>query len=149
LAEHLRESTGPNVMGLIDAFIRTEFAALQSREYFNWLIDNRLALPMFDGLDEVITRDPTFIDYIENRITMPNSSPAILICLRDSLLESNEDLANFVDYYRSATRVYTLTPWETQARRTHAWTALQRRLPRDGEPDPPDVAAFLRATNAN
>jgi len=149
LAEHLRESAGPNVMGLIDAFMRTEFSALRSREYFNWLIDNRLALPMFDGLDEVITRDPTFIDYIENRITAPNSSPAFLICLRDSLLESNEDLANFLDYYRSAIRMFTLIPWDATARRTHAWTALRGRLPRNGEPDPPDVAAFLRTTNAN
>ncbi len=149
LAEHLRESAGPNVMGLIDAFMRTEFAAPTTRDFFNWMIDNRLAFLMFDGLDEVITRDPTFINFLAERMTTPQASPLFLICLRDSLLDSNEELANFLDYYRSAIRIFTLAPWDSPARRAHAWTVLHERLPRNGEPDPHDVVSYLRTTDAN
>jgi len=149
IAEHLRESAGPNVMGLIDAFMRTEFAAPTTRDFFNWLIDNRLAFLMFDGLDEVITRDPTFINFLANRMTTPQASPVFLICLRDSLLDSNEELADFLDYYRSVVRIFRLAPWDAPARRAHAWTVFHERLPRNGEPDPQDIASYLRTTNAN
>ncbi len=149
LAAHLRESAGPNVMGLVDAFMRTEFAVPATREFFNWMIDNRLGLLMFDGLDELITRGPGFLDYLEDRITAPNSSPLILISVRDSLFQSSEELANFVDYYRPIINVYTIKPWDRPARRVHAWLHLEGRLPRNGDQDTPTVAHFLRACESN
>lgn len=145
VAAHLREAAGPNVMGLIDAFIRTEFAAAAKRPYFNWMIENRYGFLMFDGLDELITRDPTFLSYLEERITAPSSLPNILICVRDSLFQSSDQLAEFIDYYSSLIQVFNLQPWDRKARRNHAWLRLENHLPKATDKETEKTKRYLNA----
>jgi hypothetical protein len=64
-------------------------------------------------------------------------------------MESSDELSDFLNYYREVVRVLSLTPWDRSARRAHAWVRLVGRTPRNGEPDPPRVAEFLRATESN
>jgi len=142
--EHLREAAGPNVRGLIDAFLRTDLAMAAKPRLFDWLIDTRHAVWMLDGLDEVIAGDEQFFPFVEDRVTAPNSRPAIVICVRDSLFESNDALAEFRSYYSSITRVYRLEGWGDEVRRLFTWLKLEGRRPRNEERDTVRVASFLR-----
>src|SRR5207249_7955905 len=79
----------------------------------------------------------------------PGARPLILIAVRDSLFQSSDELANFVDYYRSIIHVYAIKPWNRDARRAHAWLHFEHRLPRDGERDTQRIQAFLSAADNN
>lgn len=148
LSSHLKEAAGPNVKGLIDAFIRTEFSANLRREYFNWLIDRRFGILMLDGLDEVITRDTNFIEYLEDRITAPYSTPAIIISMRDSLFETCDDLKDFIDDYKEYIDVFILKRWEEKEKRAHAWINLEDRFPtRLDDKNTPIVQSYLKTIN--
>jgi len=149
VSSHLQEAVGLNIMGLIDAFMRTEFAGISTREYFNWMLEQQFGFLMIDGLDELISRDPNFLYYLEERILAPSSQPGVLICVRDSLFNSNDDLSEFLEYYRSITRVFSLQPWDQQAKRTHAWIALEGRRPKPGDQDRPAVTQYLKAIATN
>jgi hypothetical protein len=145
LPEHIRQAAGKNVMGLIDAFLRTDVATPTVRTHFDWMIDSGYGLLMLDGLDEVITRDETFFSYLEDRITAPGAHPAIIIAVRDSLFHSSDDLAEFLSYYSSIIRVYQLKPWDREAIRTYAWLQFAGKLPRSEEKEPESVRTFLGA----
>lgn len=149
VSAHLKDAAGPNVLGLIDAFIRTEFAAHARREYFNWLVDNRFGILMLDGLDEVITRDSKFIEYLEDRVTAPYSKPAIIISMRDSLFETSEELSAFISDYSQYVNIYNIEPWDKKAKRVHAWINLEGRQSRKDEPDTPSVAQYLSLLERN
>ena len=149
LPVHIREAAGKNVAGLIDAFLRTDVGMPTTRRLFDWMIDNRHAMWMLDGLDEVIVKDGTFLSYLENRITTPGSKPAILICVRDSLLSTSDDLTDFVDYYQSVVKTFRLTPWDKQAVRTHAWLTLEGKKPRKDTKDTARVRGYLNAIEAS
>ncbi|OGA05206.1 MAG: hypothetical protein A3I00_08845 [Betaproteobacteria bacterium RIFCSPLOWO2_02_FULL_64_12] len=142
---HVREAAGPSVKGLIDAFMHTDVAIPAGRPLFDWMIDNRHAVWMIDGLDEIITGDERFFEYVEERITAPRSCPAVVICVRDSLFRSSESLMNFRSSCGSYVKIFRLRPWDRHARRVFAWIHLQGRAPRNGEQDPPHVSAFLRS----
>ncbi|HGE71638.1 TPA: hypothetical protein ENX78_12425 [Candidatus Poribacteria bacterium] len=144
LSSHLKEAAGPNVKGLIDAFIRTEFSANLRREYFNWLIDNRLGILMLDGLDEVISKDSNFIEYLEDRITSPYSKPAIIISMRDSLFETCDDLKDFINDYTDHIEIYSLKRWEGNEKRAHAWIKLENRFPKKEDKDTSTVQKYLK-----
>ena len=143
LPAHIREAAGNNVSALIDAFLRTEIAMPTTREVFDWLLDNRHALWMLDGLDEVITRDEDFFAYLEDRITAPQSRPAILICVRDSLLETSEGLVDFLNDYQVVVKTYRLKPWTSEAKRIFGWIRIEGHTPQSEDKDTPDVSAFL------
>ena len=143
LPAHIREAAGNNVDGLIDAFLRTEIAMPTTRDLFSWLVDNRHALWMLDGLDEVITRDERFFTYLEDRITTPRSRPAILVCVRDSLLETSAELSDFLHDYHAVVKTYKLSPWDLDAKRRFAWIQLEGRTPKQAERDGTDVSVFL------
>jgi hypothetical protein len=145
VSNHLQEAAGPNIMGLIDAFLRTEFAGVSTRDYFNWLLEQQYGFLMIDGLDELITLDPNFLSYLEERILSPSSQPGVLICVRDSLFNTNEELSEFLEYYRSITRIYSLRPWDSEAKRIHAWIGLEGRRPKPGEQDRQNVTQYLGA----
>lgn len=149
VSAHLKESAGPNVGGLIDAFIRTEFAAHSRREFFNWLIDNRCGLLMLDGLDELITRDANFLEYLEDRVTAPYSQPGIIISMRDSLFETSDDLSSFIHDYASFVSIYELRPWDRAALRLHAWINLEGHKPKASEPDTVSVTKYLGMLDRN
>ena len=149
LPAHIREAAGKNVAGLIDAFLRTDVGMPTTRGLFDWMIDNRHAIWMLDGLDEVIVRDDTFLSYLEDRITTPGSKPAILICVRDSLLNTSDELTDFVDYYQSVVKTFRLKPWDKQAVRTHAWLKLEGKKPREDTKDTARVRGYLKAIEAS
>ena len=149
LPAHIREAAGKNVAGLIDAFLRTDVGMPTTRGLFDWMIDNRHAIWMLDGLDEVIVRDDTFLSYLEDRITTPGSKPAILICVRDSLLNTSDELTDFVDYYQSVVKTFRLKPWDKRAVRTHAWLKLEGKKPREDTKDTARVRGYLKAIEAS
>jgi hypothetical protein len=149
LPEHLREAAGKNVMGLIDAFLRTDVATPTTRAHLEWMVDNRFGLLMLDGLDEVISWDETFFPYLEDRLTTPGSRPAIIICVRDSLFRTSDELSNFVNYYSPMVRVFRLKPWDRPTLRTFAWKEIEGRSPREGEKDADRVTRFLTAIDSN
>jgi hypothetical protein len=125
LSSHLKEAAGPSVKGLIDAFIRTEFAANLRRECFNWLVDNRFGLLMLDGLDEVIAKDSNFIEYLEDRITSPYSKAAIVISMRDSLFETCNELKEFIQDYGNFIETFVLKRWGQKEIKAHAYKNLE------------------------
>ncbi len=145
LPAHIREAAGKNVMGIIDAFLRSDIGTPSTRRLFEWMVDNRYGLWMLDGLDEVITRDEKFFPYLEERITSPGASPSIVICVRDSLFQSCEELSDFLDYYSTIIRVFRLKPWDRSHLRMFAWIELEGKMPQDG--DTPRVGQFLDAIN--
>jgi len=149
LPAHIREAAGNNVNGLIDAFLRTEIAMPTTRGLFDWFLDNRHALWMLDGLDEVITRDENFFVYLEDHITTPQARPAILICVRDSLLETSSELVDFLHDYQAVVKIYRLQPWDLDAKKSFAWIRFEGRTPRADEKDSKDISTFLASIRAN
>lgn len=143
LSNHLNEAAGLNILGTIDAFLRTEFSAQVDRNFFNWTIENRYGFLMLDGLDEIIAKDPYFFDYIGDRLTVPNANPLILICLRDTLFNTSNELSSFFEYFDSITKVFSLKSWDHKDRRIHAWINLESRKPREGEIDTEKVSIYL------
>lgn len=148
LPEHIRVAPAANVEGLISAFLSTDVAAPCPRPLFDWMIDNRVALWMLDGLDEVITQDPNFLAYIEDRLTAPGSRPAILICVRDSLFNTSDEIAEFLDYYRSVVRIWRLKPWDERATKRFAEIRFGASAAGRGAPAAPTADAFLRCVRA-
>ena len=134
IAEHLRAAAGPNIKGLIQEFTKTEFAGNPPDELFPWMIDNGHGFWMTDGLDEVITSDDEFMDFLLDRFTQPSSSaPLMLMSLRDSLLESREQLHELIE--TEGVHLINLLPWERQQKRSFAWTKVHKRLPRATDTD--------------
>ena len=134
IAEHLHAAAGPTIKGLIQEFTKTEFAGNPPDELFPWMIDNGHGFWMTDGLDEVITSDDEFMDFLLDRFTQPSSSaPLMLMSLRDSLLESREQLHELIE--TEGVHLINLLPWERQQKRSFAWTKVHKRLPRATDTD--------------
>lgn len=129
LPEYLSLADGPTLKSLTRAFLQTDFARPLSPEVFEWRLANGFASWLLDGLDEVIVRDPEFFDYLLEIMTMPESGkpPNILICVRDALLASNENLRDFCSEYSEMVDVYRLTGWDAQAKNHFAGIALPDR----------------------
>ncbi len=144
IAEHLRAAAGPSIKGLISEFMKTEFAGNPPDELFPWMIDNGQGFWMTDGLDEVITSDDEFMDFLLERFTQPSSSsaPLMLMSLRDSLLESREQLHDFIG--TEGVHLINLLPWESQQKRSFAWTKVYGRLPRETDSDDPRVKDLVK-----
>ena len=129
--------------GLIDAFLKTDVAGHATPDLFRWLITNRHGFWMLDGLDEVIASDATFIAQLIDLLTAPDSSPLILVSVRDSLLRSSEQLNELVSGAGDAVRVLRLAPWGASEKRAFAWSRTQGRLPRRDDEDPEAVRDLL------
>ena len=146
IAEHLRAAPGPNIKGLISGFMKTEFAGNVPDEVFPWMIDNGHGFWMTDGLDEVITSDDEFMDFLLDRFTQPSqpssSPPLMLMSLRDSLLESREQLHELIG--TEGVHLINLLPWERPQKRSFAWTKVHKRLPRETNSDDPEVKDLVK-----
>ena len=150
IAEHLRSSAGPNIKGLIDAFVQTDFAGHTPPDLFTWMIDNGHGFWMTDGLDEVITGDDYFLDFLLDRLTQPSSSaPLILMSLRDSLLQSKEQLHELIDIGGDVIHLIELLPWERQQKHSFAWTKVHQRLPQERDRDDDKVINLVEALTKN
>jgi hypothetical protein len=149
MADHLREAAGPNLRGLVDAFLRTDIAGHATGGLFSWMIQNRTGIWMLDGLDEVIASDDEFAAFVLDRLTSADSSPLIVVSVRDSLLETSNQLGELLEYASEFVRVRRLSPWSLQERRAYAWTRLVSHLPRSGEPEPAGVSRFVDQIKAS
>ena len=146
IAEHLRFSAGPNIKGLIDAFVQTDFAGHTPPELFTWMIDQGHGFWMIDGLDEVVAGDDDFLEFLLDRLTQPSSSaPLILIALRDSLLQSREELHELVEMGGDVVNLIELLPWTYEQKRSFSWVKVHERLPQERDRDDSEVRDLLRS----
>lgn len=143
VAEHLRRAAGPNITGLIDAFLKTDFARHADERMFRWMVDHGHALWMLDGLDEVITGDPSFVSCLLEYFTTPKATPFVLMSVRDSVLRSNEDLAELIEGSGEAVTVFELERWGRREKRQLAWTQVHKRLPARGLKDDRPILDLL------
>lgn len=117
LPEHLYDASAPTIESMLDAYLQTEFARSIDREIFNWKLVHGLGIWLLDGLDEILERDNKFFVYLEDLITMPgDTSPSIVICIRDSLFTTHRSLNDFCEEARDYVTVYQLAGWEEQSK---------------------------------
>ncbi len=139
LPEYIRASVAPTLKGLIEGFLRTEFAAPIEAETFRWMLVNGFGIWLLDGLDEIIDRDTDFFNDLLDILTRPGSAdPVIVLCLRDSLLATNPDLKDFLDECKDVATIYELSKWETPSKRAFARIEL-------GDRDAEQFMTILRA----
>ena len=100
--------------GLLTVFMQTELERLIPPSLFHWMLANGQSLWMLDGLEEIMARDDEFSQIILDSFTQPNVEgvPTILICLRDSLMNTNSSIKEFCSEYEDYTTVYTLKRWQ-------------------------------------
>ncbi len=143
LPEHLYDATAPTIGSLLDAYLRTELARPMDRDMFNWRLIHGLGIWLLDGLDEILERDETFFDYLEDLMTMPSgvTPPSIVICVRDSLLETHRGLKAFSEGDCSSyVIVYQLEGWQQQSKTDYASMRLPSRS---------DVARFIESLTSD
>jgi hypothetical protein len=99
LPEYLATAAAPTLKALVASFLATEVARPLSLDSFEWMLTHGYACFLQDGLDEVISRDAHFFEYMYELLTRSDAPhpPRILICVRDSLLVSNKGLRDFLD----------------------------------------------------
>jgi hypothetical protein len=126
LPQYIPLADAHTVRSILSAYLQTDFVRPLRRETFEWLLVNELALWMLDGLDEVISRDVSFFDYILHLLTLPEAParPKILICVRDALLSTNEALREFMEEYPDQVAIYRLAKWKTPSKRKFAEMVL-------------------------
>lgn len=127
LPEHIPLADARTVRSILASYLQTDFARPLSRETFEWLLINELAVWLIDGLDEVISQDPSFFDYLVNLLFIPDApaKPNILISVRDVLLTSHEPFREFLEEYEEQITVYRLAKWEMPSKRRFAKIALK------------------------
>jgi len=114
---------------MLDSYLQTDFTRPLSEHVFRWMITNGLATWMLDGLDEVIARDRTFLEYLLDLLTTPEGelAPQIVVCLRDSLLQTHPELREFCEENESHVAIYYLDEWGLASKRQFAVKRLGNR----------------------
>ena len=127
LPDHIPLADARTVRSILAAYLQTDFARPLSRETFEWLLVNEYAVWIIDGLDEAISQDPLFFDYLLHLLRLPNApaKPKILISLRDALLTSHEPLREFIEGYEKQVALYRLARWEMPSKERFANIALK------------------------
>jgi len=125
--EHLRTATARNLKSTIESALRTDFALPIEFTAFEWMLANGFAIWLLDGLDEVMGRDPEFFNVIWELLTKPGGTvpPTIVLCVRDSLLATSENLRDFCEELQEDITIYELSPWELSSKRAYAEKALR------------------------
>jgi hypothetical protein len=134
LPEALRRSRNYSFDQLMDALFETVGAEPVSRGYMDWLHVNGHALLMFDGMDEFFARQSDLFNVLTENLLNTGSRAQVVICARDSLLATNQQLTGFLDRIAAArgahaVHTYRLKPWDAGARRALAYLELDRRMP--------------------
>ena len=128
LPEHLKTAEAPAVRSILRGYLNTDFARPLSLPVFDWKLTHGLGVWMLDGLDEIISRDSDFLEHLLDLLTKPASSPPkIVLCLRDSLLATNEDFRTFVEDSSEFIQLYELDKWESNSIRTFANLRLPKQ----------------------
>ncbi len=119
--EYIRASVSPTLEGLAEAFIRTEFVAPIGMDTFRWMLVNGFGMWLLDGIDELIERDTEFFYRLLEILTRPGTvDPVIVLCLRDSLLTTNQNLRDFLDAYSDNVTIYELSRWSARSKKVFA-----------------------------
>lgn len=149
VSDHLRKAAGPNITGLIDAFVKMDFAHRMSTGLFDWMVGHGHAVWMLDGLDEVISGDRDFAESVLGYLTAPFATPLILISVRDSVLRSNEELAELIDSSGQSVTVFELEPWAKEQKRQLVWLKEEGRLPHQRLRDDQRISKTVEALDGN
>jgi hypothetical protein len=122
LPDHLELADGPSVRALVRALLESEFSRKLDMPAFEWMLANNTGAWLIDGLDEIIAQDPDFFNFLLDTAMLSGGvgSPSIVICVRDSLLASNNDLREFIESYSEIVDVYRLEKWSSASKRRFA-----------------------------
>jgi hypothetical protein len=126
--QHLKTATVRNLRGAVESALHTDFELPIEFPAFEWMLTNGFAMWLLDGLDELMSRDPDFYNNIWELITKPHGTvqPTIVICVRDSLLATSDNLRDFCedeDLEKFIT-IYELSPWDVESKRAYAEKVL-------------------------
>ena len=124
---HLSRSRGNTFAGVIQTFLQTEIARPIGEGGLNWMVDNGLLALMCDGLDEVLATDDHIFEFLEDRLTIPDSSGRIVVCVRDSLFNSCIELKSFLSDAGDMVNVLHLDKWKLDTKRAY----FQKRSKKD------------------
>lgn len=126
LPEYIRSSEAPTVRALQRAFLQSDLTRALDSRVFEWMMGNGLAIWLLDGLDEIIAQDPGFFDYFLDLLTTPGATttPRIVLCVRDSLLASNNEFRDFCDENADFVEIFELEAWGELSKREFARLSL-------------------------
>ncbi|WP_047891236.1 pentapeptide repeat-containing protein [Micromonospora sp. RV43] len=127
LPDYAALASAPALGPMVDALLQTEVARPVKQPTFQWMLTRGFASWLLDGLDEVIAQDPDFFEYIREIVARPDNptTPRILLCVRDSLLSSNQALRDFLAVAHEYVEEFRLLPWRPESIRTFARIRLQ------------------------
>lgn len=128
IPENLPLADARTVRSLLSSYLQTDFARPLRRETFEWSLANGYIMWMLDGLDEVISQDPSFFDYLLKlfRVLDMPVWPKILICVRDALLSSHGPFTEFIEENSDQIAIYQLAKWEMPSKRRFAELTLNK-----------------------
>lgn len=117
--KHIKRNRGAELDDVIDSFIQEEVSKSLKKEAFNWLVDAGYSSLFIDGLDEILASDTkVFDEYFLDRLTAAGSRAKVLLCVRDSLLQSCTELKNFIEYGGDGlVEILELQPWGKEQHR--------------------------------
>jgi hypothetical protein len=117
IPSHIRRGSGVLFQDVINSFLETDMARPIRAEAFNWLVDQGFASLFIDGLDEILASDSTiFNSFFLERLTNQNSRARILLCVRDSLINTCNDLRTFIEDAGGMIEILRLAPWGRKER---------------------------------
>jgi hypothetical protein len=122
LSQYLNLAEGFSVRALLRAYLQSDFVRTIDVPIFEWMLLHGTGAWLLDGLDELIAQDVTFLHYLGDLITRPKAEtpPNVLICVRDSLLASNENFREFCSDYRDYVSIYRLEKWGLRSKQEFA-----------------------------
>lgn len=135
---------------LFEAVARAEYGSRGGIGLMDHLVRKGQAVLMFDGLDEFFADNQDIGQLISERYFTQDSRARIFMVLRDSLLDTSENVQKLCERLKSdlgpdGFTICELALWEAEiAQRELAWLKLEERRPRHGEKDTPAVEGFLR-----
>ena len=117
IPSHIRRGSGVLFQDVINSFLETDMARPIRAEAFNWLVDQGFASLFIDGLDEILASDSTiFNSFFLERLTIQQSRARILLCVRDSLINTCNDLRTFIEDAGGMIEILRLAPWGKKER---------------------------------
>ena len=128
LPEHINNGTSSTIGSVLDGYLQTELTRPMGRDMFNWKLTHGLGIWLLDGLDEILERDRQFFDDLEDLINTRSGSahPSIVICIRDSLLETHRGLKDFCEGDSgNCVQVYQLKGWQQPSKVEFAQIRIQ------------------------
>ena len=122
IPEYVHRAGSLRTRDVLRSFIQSEVASPVGQPTFEWMLLNRYAVWLFDGLDELYAEDKDFFLDLTDLLTREKSQANILVCARESLLASCETFFQFMDDFSDDPhiRVYKLKRWDQESKRQYA-----------------------------